>query len=140
MKINGLPVVDANKKIVLHILPKDIAKGNTKDPGACAAAQACMRQLGASAARVHIGRTYLKLKDKWLRFHTSKSLRTEIVAFDRGGVFEPGDYLLSPLPPSDRPAGKRQGTKDKTSRDSRRGKTLRKYHTVTGIRAHGAAR
>lgn len=141
MKINGLPVVDAPKPVKLHITPQDVAKGSTKDPGACAAARACMRELNAEAARVHIGRTYLKLKDKWVRFHTSRALRSEIIAFDRGGKFEPGEYYLSPMQPAKR-TGKQQGskTKSKPRAERRHAPPRAKPHVVTGIRAHGANR
>jgi hypothetical protein len=140
MKINGIPVVDATKKVVIQISPKDIAKGDTKDPGACAAAQACMRQLGADMARVHIGRTYLKIGNKWTRFHTSKPLRTEIIAFDRGGKFAPGEYVLGPCQPSKRATGKRQGSRPKPRVDPKSPKRRRTYHTVANVRAHGANR
>lgn len=142
MKINGLPVTDADKKVKLHILAADVTKGNTKDPGACAAARACIRELGAKAARVHIGRTYVQFDKKWVRFNTGGALRGEIIAFDRGGKFEPGEYTLTPIPPGEKARrGKRQGGPDKTSRESRRHVRKRaKPHVVTGIRAHGANR
>jgi hypothetical protein len=143
MEINGAKVVDATKPLTIEILPKDIQKGNNKDPGACAAAQACLRQLHATAARVHIGRTYLMIDKKWLRFNTPRSLRSEIIAFDRGGAFAPGEYTLKPLQPSERAKrGKRAGSADKTDRNGRRNtkKRPRAKHVVTGIREHGANR
>ncbi len=141
MKIDGKPVINATKKIILHISPRDVAQGNNKDPGSCAAARACIRELGAKAARVHLGRTYVKFDDKWLRFGTSHALRTEIVAFDRGGKFSPGTYYISPLQPSHRPAGRRLGsvkTKVKIARKTHRKRA--KIHIVSGVRAHGANR
>ena len=90
--INGIKCVDATKAVTIHIEPADIKKGNTKNPSACAAAQACMRELNANAAKIHIGRSYLLIDKRWIRFKTSRALRTEIVAFDRGGTFEPGEY------------------------------------------------
>lgn len=135
MKINGVNVVDASKKIVLHISPRDVAKGDNKNPSACAAAQACLRQLHADDARVHIGRTYLKIDNKWVRYRTSKALRSEIVAFDRGGKFMPGEYTLEPMPPSDRLGRK----KEKGPKLQKRG-PRRRYHIVAGIREHGANR
>jgi hypothetical protein len=141
MKIDGVPVEDAAKPVKLHITKADVNKGNNKDPGGCAAAQACMRELGAEAARVHIGRTYLKLGKKWVRFHTPPALRSEIIAFDRGGTFEPGEYYLAPMQPTKK-AGKRQGSKAGDRRATRKApaKARAKHHTVTGIRAHGANR
>lgn len=139
MKINGIEVVDARKKVKIEITPSDIKKGSTKDAAACAAALSCMRQLSATEARVHLGRTYVKQDKKWVRYNTGYALRSEIVAFDRGGAFEPGIYVLSPIQPSRRDSGKRQGT----AGSGKRTKPLKKRstpHIVTGVRQHGANR
>ncbi len=134
MNINGKKVMNAFQKIVLVIKPNDIKNGDSKNPSECAAAQACMRQLHATQARVHIGRTYVEVNDKWLRFRTSDALRSEIIAFDRGGTFEPGTYELLTIPPSDR----KPRTKSR-KRQVRRA-VKKHYHTVTGIKQHGANR
>ena len=39
MKINGKKVVDATKPVKITITPKDIAKGDNKNPSGCAAAR-----------------------------------------------------------------------------------------------------
>lgn len=142
MAINGLPVKDATKKLVLHITPKDIERGNTKNAGMCAAALACKRQLDVEDARVHIGNIYIKQKDHWLRYQTPRSLRAEIIAFDRGGKFMPGDYTVSPHSPNERLEARRKkasrwqgsGPKDKPKKPSK------KRHQVLGIRHTGANR
>lgn len=141
MKINGLKVVDAKRKVKIHITPVDVAKGKTKNPSSCAAARACVREQLCSDARVHIGRTYLKSGEgHWVRFKTPQSLRSEIVAFDRGARFAPGEYTLSPLAPAERSKrGKATGTN--TSKTTRGPKKARaKYHTVQGVRRFGANR
>lgn len=128
-QIDGLRVVDSKKTLVLHITNKDIKGGKLKSPAGCAAAIACLRQLKATEARVHVSRTYVRHNGKWERYLTPQSLRSEIIAFDRGGKFEPGNYTLSRIPPS---------RKGDTSRDTHkkrpRGKKRRKYHVMTGIR------
>lgn len=136
MEISGKKVVDGAKKIILAIGPTDIKNGDTKDPASCAAAQACMRQLGVAEARVHIGRVYVKKGNVWVRFKTSKALRTEIIAFDRGGSFAPGEYTLEVMQPSKR-KGKRQGGAVSRKTGNKRKQA---YHTVAGVRAHGANR
>lgn len=93
-------IVDAKKALVLEILPSDVKRGLTKDPTACAAAIACIRQTNAISARVHVSRTYVEFEDKWVRYGSPVSLRTEIVSFDRGHEFEAGEYRLSPIVPS----------------------------------------
>lgn len=145
MKINGVPVLDAKKSIVLKITPKDVTLGNTKDPGSCAAARCLLRQPDVEAARVHIARTYVKIAGKWMRYKTTAPLRQEIVTFDRGGVFEPGTYMLKPLSEWEAASGRRQGSnkagaRDRGSKDRTPKKPRRKYHAVTGVRASGANR
>lgn len=133
MKINGTRVVDSKRTLLLHVLPKDVKSAKTKDPGSCAAAAACLRQFNAEAARVHIGRTYIKLKKRWLRFMTPRSLRSEIIAFDRGGSFEPGTYRLNPVPETQR-LGVQKGTKTNQNKKTKR---LRpKPHMVLDVRHH----
>src|SRR5258705_9625892 len=117
MKIDGLPVRNLTKKIKLVISEQDCKRGNTKTPNSCAAALAAVRQVpGCTEARIHIGRVFLRVKDKvtkkeyWLRARTPGALRTEIATFDRGGTFEPGVYDINPLPPSDRATGRIQGS------------------------------
>jgi hypothetical protein len=61
-----------------------------------AAAKAACRINGVGEARVYRSRTFLLLerasgKPIWMRFHVPIRLRAEIVSFDRGGSFEPGD-------------------------------------------------
>lgn len=111
MKIDGLPVRDLTKPLRLIITDEDCRKGNSKVPSSCAAALAAKRLPQVTEARIHIARVLLKVANKyWLRGRTPGALRTEIVSFDRGGKFEPGEYMVKPLSPSDRASGKQQGT------------------------------
>src|SRR5262249_36742408 len=98
MKIAGKLVRNAKKPVTLIITSNDVKKGAAKDPGACAAALACMRQLGATEARVHVGRTYIKIEDEWMRYNTPVALQKEIVAFDRGGLLSRESTPLSHCP------------------------------------------
>lgn len=139
MKIAGLPVVDATKRLTIKITESDIEKGNTKDPGKCAAAQALLREKDCSEARVHLGRTYLKIGKKWLRFHTPESLRGEIISFDRGAAFQIGEYTLSPMQPSHKATGKAHGSAPSTKKPKVT-KVRAKPHVVYGVRQHGANR
>lgn len=99
MKINDTDVEDANEKLQVVITKSDVRLGSTKNAKACAAAVALCRQTGCEAARVHLSRVYIKKSGKWTRFATPPSLRSEIIAFDRGGKFEPGEYTLAPVQP-----------------------------------------
>lgn len=135
MKIDGLPVLDATKKVVISIGNSDIKNGNSKDPAGCAAARACVRQLqGVEQARVHLGRIYLKIGKRWLRYQTPDAIRSEVIAFDRGGSFEPGDYVIAPMCLAHRSTD-RHLNKNRPAGKKRKGESL-PYHTVTGVRAH----
>jgi len=135
-EINGLPIVNATKKLILNITPKDIKTAKPKRPDCCVVAQACKRELHAQEARVHLGRVYLKLDNKkWLRFLTPGSLRSEIIAFDRGGDFSLGEHVLGRIGPV-KASGKRQGTnKDRNLKAPQKRKKLAgPRHVVTGVR------
>lgn len=150
MKINGVPVVDAKEPLLIKVTAKDVENGNRKDPAGCAMALATKRALHAKEARVHVGRTYVKVetpagKEQWLRFKTSDSLRTELVSFDRGQQFLEGEYRISPMNPADRlPASggrkKPTGTPHKARTKSKVRVAKKRYHITSGIRAHGANR
>lgn len=140
MRIDGKLVVDAPKSIAITITKADVRNGNTKDPGSCAAARACLNLPHVTKARVHLGRTYILKGNKWIRYLTPASLRGEIVAFDRGGTFAPGKYTLTKSTPWQTfHKGKQQGsTKGQTN--PRHKQKKRPYHVTTGVRVHGAAR
>lgn len=132
MKLNG-PISDAKKSVHITISPRDCKRGSTKDPGSCAAALACKRDLHATDTRIHIGRSYLRIDGKWQRFRTSQALRSEIIAFDRGGEFK---HLLKTIPRKNEGIKKTKpkGTKDKRVKLNRK---KRAYHSVTGVRETG---
>lgn len=133
MKIDGLPVVDAGRPTILTITAGDIRAGKPGDPTCCAAALACMRQLGASAALVHMARIYVKFGKKWVRYHTPGSIRSEVIAFDRRSSFKPGDYKLNPLQPS-KTTGRQQGTRNGQTRHGQSKKRRAAPHFLTNVR------
>ncbi len=134
MKIHGTPVEDSDKELTIKILPRDVKAGAHKNATACAAAKALIREGLCQEAKVHINRTYLLEGDVWKRYETPPALRTEIVAFDRGGAFEPGEYKLRPIPPSDKAGARPARAINNSKRKSHANKGLRKPHVTTGIR------
>lgn len=133
MEIDGKPIVDAPKGVTLHITSADVAKGRKKAPDCCAAAQACMRQMKATRALVHLSRIYLEKGSKWVRYVTPGRLRTEIISFDRGHRFETGDYQLSPIQPSLKTRTGSKQTRRKTGTMPQRGHRT-KPAVVKGVR------
>lgn len=132
--IENLPVIDAKRPVALRITADDVRRADPKRPDECAAARACRRDLHAIEARVHLSRIYVRTtKDKWTRYSTPAALRSEIIAFDRGGAFAPGQYTLSPLKPSSRVVGQ-QGSGTNQRQKNRSQKKRRRYHVITDVR------
>jgi hypothetical protein len=137
MRINGTQVKDATKKIVLTITPQDVKSGAKKNANSCAAANALCRQEGCEAAKVHMSRAYIKKGKTWYRFAVPTALKNEVLAFDRGGAFEPGDYILAPVQPSVRIGAPRtHGPKRKNHHSTGKAPARKRpYHVVSGVRA-----
>jgi hypothetical protein len=139
MKYEGYTVHDATKSVLLHIRPVDATSGQ-KDPATCAAAKSACRLPGVVEARVYRTRTYLLKKNKrgqkhWERYITPQALRGEMISFDRGSFFDPGDYSL-------RAPGKTAALGSQYNRYREHGSTGKKKprskaHVVKGIREHG---
>jgi hypothetical protein len=160
MEIAGKKVVDAKRSAKILITKRDVVAGDNKNPSSCAAALAAKRDVPEClSARVHIGRVYIEHKDKWVRYFTPEALRTEIVAFDRGGSFQPGEYVLRPPAVSETSEGRKERSEAQRVKDraaaavsrskpghvsQRPRKTIKvariKRHKVTGIRPKGASR
>jgi len=127
----SLPIINAKRAIKLVISPKDIARADKQEPSSCVVARACKKLTHATEVRVHLSRVYIRSNEgNWQRYMTPRSLRNEIIAFDRGGSFEPGTFVLGPPPRSRAATGKRQGTDSKV----KRGRKRRKYHVITNVR------
>ncbi len=127
----GLPVVDGHEDIDLVINKNDVENSRKKDPNNCAAAMAGRRELKTDV-RVYLTRTYVKdaKHERWVRFITPRSISTEIISFDRGASFEPGEYTLK-APIETQKLGysaRRGGIKTGT------GKKRKKNHITTNVR------
>ena len=136
MKIQGMNVVDANQELEVSITQNDIRLGKKKTAHGCAAALAICREHHADAAIVHFSRAYVKKGETWYRYSVPPMLRSEVVAFDRGGNFEPGDYTLKTVQPTVRlDAPVRRKTYPANGKKPQNGNRPKKpYHVVTGVR------
>ncbi len=132
-EIDGLPVINAKKPIKMTVTKADCKNGDPKHPDTCAAARCLMREMHASEVRVHLSRVYIKTTpDKWVRYVTTKALRTEIVAFDRGGAFAPGTYHLQGVRKSLRSRAPKKPYRKPGSRPQNGNRNKR--HVVTDVR------
>ena len=142
--IDGLVIVNAAKPLSLNITREDIKSARRKQPSCCVVAQALKRDIGAIEARVHLSRCFIRLEDKpevWVRLMTPLSLRTNIIAYDRGGLFELGEFVFVPLHKNE---SARYGKKQSQSKlRNTPKKTKRRHapiHVMTGIRKGAMAR
>lgn len=142
--IAGKPVIDSRERLEIEITADDVRKGERRSQAECAAARSIKRTIpGAKGARVCLGRTYVDMGNHWMIFETPSALRSEIIAHDRDGKFDPGSYFLRPIRPSGLHAGKRQGSdkpgaRDKGSKDRTPKKSREKHHVIRNVRAWGA--
>lgn len=128
--MEGLPVKDAANPLMIHIKQCDIDGSAKADAGNCAAARALKREVG-SEARVFLTRTYVKVGKVWARFKTPPSISREIVAFDRGAQFEPGEYKLNPPSKTERLDYRAKPTGPKKSRN---GGSTKSRHVTASVR------
>ena len=135
--IDGLPIFNATRPVIIHITEGDINKATKKETNSCAVAKACIRELHAKEVRVHLTRVYIRSNTmNWVRYLTPARLKSEIIAFDRGGKFVPGEFKL-PKPPANYASGKQTGSKTNQNIKGKKGKH-RAYHVTRDVR-FGAA-
>jgi len=130
--IKAYPIHNAKLPLVLAIMPEDIEQATRKDSANCAIACAARRVFHTAEVRIHLSRIYIRKGRVWLRFMTPQSLRNEIIAFDRGGSFCPGEHWLAAPPPA-KQTGKRQGS-DVERPTGGRGKPRNPYHYTEEVR------
>lgn len=124
--LDDLPVVNATVPLQLTITAADIAAGTPLEPASCAVVRAGERELHTEM-RVHTSRTYVKRGKHWLRYKTPDAMRAEIIAFDRGGRFIPGTFILG-VPPD------LATTRAYRQRHKRPNRPTQHHHRIPGIR------
>ena len=120
--------VDANKAVEVSVSRKDCKDAKRLNPSECALARAARRELHADGVIIGMSTSYLIKGKTAVRFATPESVQREIVSFDRHQDFAPGDYHLTPKPPTSR-----LGT-DRRVRPSGSHKTKRKVHHSARVR------
>jgi hypothetical protein len=122
---------DARTNAIFTIKQTDITKAERKSNDHCAAALAICRDLHSRETRVYLSRILVKQPNgSWLRYTTPSRLARELIALDRGGRMEVGDFILRAPTASQklgyRPARKHSG--------SRTGKGPRPHHVTGDVR------
>lgn len=125
-------VEDAKQDVTIKVTARDIAWAAKKNHNHCALARACEQHIGVDAAIVSRATAYLICGSKATRYHMSGAAAREVVAFDRGAGFTPGEYILKAPTPTMRMGarpGRPRGNVGKVPRKRRQ------YTFAAGIRS-----
>jgi hypothetical protein len=122
-------VFDAKEGLVVEVTRKDEATSKRRKHSECAMAIAAKRTFHADGVIVSVTKAYLVTGDTATRYQLPEAVSREVVSFDRGAGFAPGQYrLLKP----DHPLGRKSaGGKDKSSTGTGKRRT---HHVTEGIR------
>jgi hypothetical protein len=93
-RANGLKIKDAKTPLDISVNKADLRGARKKDPANCAFAKACKRQEDVDEVFFFGTTAYTKKGKTLTRYLMPTSMQKEVVAFDRGGKFEPGEYNL----------------------------------------------
>jgi hypothetical protein len=127
-------VVDAKKDATVEVLPRDISRAAKKNHNACALARACERTFMVDAAVITPYRAFLIKGDVATRYMLTDHARREIIAFDRGAAFMPGEYDMRAPRNAERIGHRLLGAP--TDRKGRKDVSRRAYRVTEGVRTH----
>lgn len=125
-------VRDAKADIRIEVQKQDQHPKGRKDHETCALATACKRKLKLHGVVVARSVMYLIKGNNAIRYTVPENVTREIIAFDRGADFVPGEYRLK-KPSKDKQLGACPGGHNRDS--SGNGKPKKEYHATKGIRA-----
>lgn len=127
-------IKDAVRPINIEVTRADADSRAVKNHRACAMAMACQRKLHLDGAIVSRAVAYLIKARTATRYSVPNSVTREIISFDRGAAFSPGDYYLLP-PKNTARLGSRSERPSKDRALPGNGKKRHKPHVTTNIRA-----
>ncbi len=104
------PLIKSTTGKRIIVMQRDVKRGVRGDPAKCAFACASKRiDPDVIAVRFQLTRAYIEYADRTEQYRLPQSMTREIVTFDRGGQFAPGEYELKPMPTRKKPVGKKSG-------------------------------
>lgn len=132
----GLVLLDAAKPLEIEVKTCDIKNSKSCHPRDCAIARALVRE-GFVEAFVFRSTVWVADgKGHLVRYGLPASLQKEVVAFDRGAKFMPGDYYLSASPNRARNKKQRAGKSPQKDAKAKARRRIKKkiIHRTQGIR------
>lgn len=88
-------VVDATRDVEVEVTPSDVSASKKREHAVCAMAVACKRKTHATGVIISRAVAYVIKGRRAERYLVPASVAREIVSFDRGAGFEPGEYKLT---------------------------------------------
>lgn len=125
-------VTDAKSDALVHVTKRDVDWASKKNHSHCALARACEAMVGVDAAIISRATAYLVYGKVAIRYRLPTATINEVVAFDRGGDFMPGEYLLK-APGKSAKLG--AGRNRPSGRHSKNPTKRRRYAFTQGIRS-----
>lgn len=123
-------VSDATGTVDVSVTAADDKASRKKDHAECAMAMACKREMKLDGVIVSRKTAYLIKGGTATRYELPESTSREVVSFDRGSGFAPGDYHLRP--PSE---SRRLGAITGGGGPTKTTRKIRRVHHTAGIRA-----
>src|SRR5262245_47976188 len=106
-------VVDGDRDLLITVTKRDVSVSAKQDHRGCALAVAGTRCTHADGMIVSIATAYIIKGTLATRYMVPESIGREITSFDRGALFEPGEYILkAPQPSMQLGAGKGGGSSE----------------------------
>ena len=125
-------IKDATRAVTIEVTKSDVRSSQTKSHRTCAIATACKRMLHLDGVVISRAIAYLIKDGVATRYRVSDAAAREVIAFDRGGSFEPGEYRLV-KPDHTIALGVERGTEPRPKDKRKKHDTPR--HITTNIRA-----
>ena len=126
-------VTDSKSNALIEVTQRDVESKAVKDHNGCAMAVACKRKFKLDGVIISRSVAYLVKNNEATRFKLPESVSREIVSFDRGAGFAPGNYELESVPKTSRLGARSdRPTTDNAHRD---GKPKRHKHYTTNVRS-----
>jgi len=124
-------VIDADTPVSVQVTSADDKAGKRYEQDVCAMAVACKRTFKVDGVIVSRKVGYLVRGDVATRYNLPESVSREVVSFDRGAGFAPGQYQMTPPEPSRRLGRMTGGNKQSNGN----GRPKRVVHQTSNVRA-----
>ena len=118
--------VDSTSPHDVFVTAGDCKNARKMEGDACAMARAVVRQEKADGALIGMAYSYIIKGDKATRYQTSHAIGREITSFDRHEDFQPGEYRLSAVSPSQRLGKRPSGPRGKDTGGHEKGRKVHK--------------